>query len=61
MKFEDLKNLYLEKTKQYGAEAYKHISELLSEAKEVHRQDWLNHPLRIFADPEIVQLRIRFL
>ena len=46
MKFEDLKNLYLEKTKQYGAEAYKHISELLSEAKEVHRQDWLKHPTR---------------
>jgi len=44
MKFEDLKDLYLEKKKQYGAETYKHISELLKEAKEIHKQDWAKHP-----------------
>jgi len=44
MKFEDLKNLYLEKKKRYGAETYKHTSELLREAKEIHKQDWLNSP-----------------
>lgn len=44
MKFEDLKNLYLKKKEQFGAETYKHISELLKEAKEIHRKDWLKHP-----------------
>lgn len=44
MKFEDLKNLYLEKKKRYGVETYKHTSELLREAKEIHKQDWLNSP-----------------
>jgi len=44
MKFEDLKNLYLEKKKKYGLEAYKHISELLKEAKMIHKQDWLKSP-----------------
>jgi len=44
MKFEDLKNLYLKKKEQLKSEAYKHISELLREAKEIHRQDWLKNP-----------------
>lgn len=44
MDFEDLKKLYFEKQKKYGDETYKHISELLKEAKEIHRQDWLKHP-----------------
>jgi type II restriction enzyme len=44
MKFEDLKNLYLEKKKQFDHNAYKHISELLREAKQIHKQDWLKHP-----------------
>lgn len=44
MKFEDLKKLYLEKKKQFGSETYKHISELLKEAKEIHKRDWLKHP-----------------
>ena len=44
MKFEDLKRLYLKKKEQLGYEAYKHISELLREAKEHHKQDWLKHP-----------------
>jgi type II restriction enzyme len=44
MKFEDLKKLYLKKKKQFGEEAYKHISELLKEAKEIHKQDWSKHP-----------------
>lgn len=41
MKFEDLKNLYLKKKEQLGKETYKCISELLREAKEIHKQDWL--------------------
>lgn len=44
MKFEDLKDLYLKKKEQLRAETYKHISELLKEAKEMHKQDWLKHP-----------------
>jgi len=42
--FEDLKRLYLKKREQSGIDAYKHISELLREAKEIHRQDWLKNP-----------------
>ena len=44
MEFKDLKNLYLKKKVQFGAEAYKHISKLLKEAKEIHKRDWLKHP-----------------
>lgn len=33
MTFQDLLKLYEEKKKKYGLEAYKHISELLSEVK----------------------------
>lgn len=44
MNFEDLKILYLDKRKQYGDEAYKHISELLKEAKVIHKRDWLQNP-----------------
>jgi len=41
MKIEDLVRLYEEKKKKYGLEAYKHISEFLKEAKEIHKRDWL--------------------
>ncbi len=44
MDFEDLKTLYVESQQQWGREAYKHVSELLRQAKEIHRQDWLQHP-----------------
>ena len=44
MKFEYLVRLYEEKKKKYGAEVYKHISELLREAKELHRRNWLKKP-----------------
>jgi len=44
MNFEDLKKLYLEKKEKFGTETYKHISELLKEAKEIHKQDWLRYP-----------------
>lgn len=37
MKFEDLKNLYLSKKENFGADTYKHISQLLREAKEIHK------------------------
>lgn len=41
MDFDDLKNLYLKKREQFGVNMYKHISELLIEAKELHHRDWL--------------------
>jgi len=44
MKFEDLVNLYEEKKKKYGRNVYKHISELLIEAKKLHKKDWENNP-----------------
>ncbi|MBC8388402.1 MAG: DNA modification methylase [Actinobacteria bacterium] len=44
MKFEDLKRLYLKKKEQLKAETYKYISELLKEAKEFHKKDWLKNP-----------------
>jgi len=44
MNFEDLKNLYLKKKEQFGTETYRHISELLKEAKEIHKRDWLKYP-----------------
>ncbi len=47
MDFEELKKLYLQKKEKYGSEAYKYISQLLEEAKELHRKDWLKNPTKI--------------
>jgi len=44
MTFEDLVELYEKKKKDYGDEAYKHISEVLKEAKELHRKYWKQNP-----------------
>ena len=44
MNIQDLIKLYEEKRKIYGAETYQHISDLLSEAKKIHYEDWLKHP-----------------
>jgi len=44
MTFKDLIKLYEEKKKKFGSEAYKHISELLREAKEIHKKDWTKAP-----------------
>jgi len=44
MKFKDLVEMYEIKKKRFGVEAYRHISELLNEAKEVHRSDFLKNP-----------------
>ena len=41
MKLADLVILYEEMKSEYGQEAYKHISELLSIAKEFHKKDFL--------------------
>jgi len=46
MDFEDLKKLFLKKQKELGTDVYKHISELLKEAKKLHKQDWLKSPTR---------------
>lgn len=44
MTFKELSLLYQDKKKSYGLETYKHISELLKEAKEIHKRDWLKKP-----------------
>jgi len=44
MKSEDLFNLYKKKKEQYGDEVFRHISELLREAKELHKKDWKRSP-----------------
>jgi len=44
MKFDDLKKMYLEKKKEFQEETYKHISDLLKEAKEIHKKDWDKSP-----------------
>jgi type II restriction enzyme len=41
MTIDDLIKMYEDKKKKYSKDAYKHISSLLSEAKERHRQDFL--------------------
>jgi len=44
MKIQDLIKLYEKKKTQYGAEAFRYISQLLREAKELHKKDWLKSP-----------------
>ena len=44
MKFSDLVALYEKKKEKFAVEAYKHISELLREAKKIHYRDWLKNP-----------------
>ena len=44
MNIKDIIKLYEEKRKVYGVDTYQHISELLSEAKKIHYEDWLKHP-----------------
>jgi type II restriction enzyme len=44
MKFKDLVALYEQKKSKYGIETYKHISELLEEAKVIHKKDWMKKP-----------------
>jgi len=46
MKIEGLIKLYEKKKKIYGDNAYKYISELFQEAKELHHKDWLRHPTK---------------
>ena len=41
MKFEDLKNMYNQAQLIEGEEAYKSVSQLLQDAKERHKQDFL--------------------
>ena len=40
MKVKDLLALYDEKKERYGKNAYKHISDLFIEAKEIHKRDF---------------------
>ena len=44
MKFKDLVELYEQKKSKFGIETYKHISELLEEAKVIHKKDWMKKP-----------------
>jgi len=44
MKFRDLISLYERKKEKYGADVFMHISELLREAKKIHKKDWEKSP-----------------
>lgn len=44
MKFEELLSLYKKYKERYQKDVYKHISELLIEAKQIHKEDWQKHP-----------------
>jgi len=44
LKFQDLIALYESKKATYGVDTYRHISELLIEAKGVHKKDWMKKP-----------------
>lgn len=44
MKFQDLIKLYEKKKTQYGEGTFKYISQLLREAKELHKKNWLKSP-----------------
>lgn len=44
MQFQELIELYNKKKQKYGSDTFKHISELLQEAKELHKRDWLKAP-----------------
>ena len=44
MKLSDLIGMYDDKKRRFGVEAYKHVSELLAEAKAVHKRDFLRSP-----------------
>ena len=47
MKIKDLIDLYEQKRKIYGADVYRHTSELFNEAKKKHYEDWLKHPTKM--------------
>ena len=44
MKSIDPIKMYEDKKKEFGINAYKHVSELLAEAKELHRRNFLENP-----------------
>ncbi|PIY96457.1 DNA modification methylase, partial [Candidatus Jorgensenbacteria bacterium CG_4_10_14_0_8_um_filter_39_13] len=44
MNVQNLIKLYEKKKTQHGAEAFRYISQLLKEAKQLHRKDWLKSP-----------------
>jgi len=46
MKFSDLAKLYEEKKKRYGSKVFQYVSELLQEAKKIHKRDWLKKPTK---------------
>jgi len=46
MKIKDIIKLYEEKKTIHGDKAFKHISELFREAKELHHKDWLRKPTK---------------
>ncbi|MCS7257871.1 MAG: DNA modification methylase, partial [candidate division WOR-3 bacterium] len=46
MKLSDLIALYERKKQIYGEKTYQHISEILKEAKEKHKENWLKKPTK---------------
>ena len=47
LKIKELIELYEKKKEIYGKEVYKHISELLAEAKQLHYKDWMKKPTKM--------------
>jgi len=47
MTFQDLVKLWNSYKQQYGDRAYKHLSELLREAKDLHRKDFIKRPTQM--------------
>lgn len=44
MKIDDLKQMYEDKKKKYGSDAYLHLSEIFDEAREKYKQEYLSSP-----------------
>jgi len=44
MKLKDLIEMYENMKKRFGEDTYRHVSELLAEAKEIHKRDFLKSP-----------------
>lgn len=44
MTTKDLIKIYENKKEKYGSQAYRHISDLLREAKVTHKKDWVKNP-----------------
>lgn len=44
MDFQELIKLYEKKKEQYGKDTFRYVSQLLKEAKDLHKKGWLKFP-----------------